>query len=475
MHRLLSLVAAGAVVVLAAPPAQAADGVPPGYRLTAAESLATGVAHHTYVRTGPAEVVNVAVVRKGAPVSLRVVNAPRSAAGPSVWRPSSLCAAVHCIAAVNGDFFDTHTGEVIGGVVSRGRPIRSPNARHHQLTFGPHGAISAGVATWRTTLVPTDLRPIDVHATNVAGLPGITLYTPTYGPDTPRRTGVTEVSGVIESPRGPLRMGQTVVVRLTGARHDAGGTAIPRDGLVLSGRGAGGRTLADLWQRASSGAVARRVLLRSESDPAAVESLGGAPVLVRHGRRWVASTGPNFVTGRHPRTAVGWTARGDVLLVTVDGRQQGWSEGMSLPELADLMIGLGAVEAMNLDGGGSTTFVDRGTVDNRPSDRLVSRSGRQQVVHVPGGWDRVLGNVERPVGNVLAIVPLNAPPNPTDPLAGLSLGATVPVVAGLDPGSNPTLALPALVNEHAGIPALVVVAFGLLVTTGAATVALARR
>jgi exopolysaccharide biosynthesis protein len=91
---------------------------------------------------------------------------------------------------------------------------------------------------------------------------------------------------------------------------------------------------------------------------------------------------------RHPRTAVGIAAGGRrVLLVAVDGRQRPWSDGMTLRELADLFLALGAPTAINLDGGGSTTLVVREPsgalrIANRPSDR----------------------EGERPVGNALAVV-----------------------------------------------------------------------
>ncbi len=76
---------------------------------------------------------------------------------------------------------------------------------------------------------------------------------------------------------------------------------------------------------------------------------------------------------RHPRTAVGVSADGTTLIVAVvDGRRAGWSVGMTLPELADLMIEQGAREAINLDGGGSSSFVyvgaDGKVLENKPSD-----------------------------------------------------------------------------------------------------------
>jgi hypothetical protein len=69
---------------------------------------------------------------------------------------------------------------------------------------------------------------------------------------------------------------------------------------------------------------------------------------------------------RHPRTGVG-LRDGTLVMVTVDGRQPGYSEGMTLAELASLFIELKCVEAMNLDGGGSTTMVVRDRVMNSPS------------------------------------------------------------------------------------------------------------
>lgn len=76
--------------------------------------------------------------------------------------------------------------------------------------------------------------------------------------------------------------------------------------------------------------------------------------------------GASFSTTRHPRSAIGRSADGKTMLVTVDGRQ-GISKGVSLPELSAIMKRLGAVDAINLDGGGSTTLSYRGSVINSPS------------------------------------------------------------------------------------------------------------
>lgn len=88
------------------------------------------------------------------------------------------------------------------------------------------------------------------------------------------------------------------------------------------------------------------------------------------------ATPPAADAVRHPRSAVGLTADGKTLiLVAVDGRRDGWSRGVTLGELASLMKDLGASDAINLDGGGSTSLVVKDAVTgayavaNRPSER----------------------------------------------------------------------------------------------------------
>jgi exopolysaccharide biosynthesis protein len=90
-----------------------------------------------------------------------------------------------------------------------------------------------------------------------------------------------------------------------------------------------------------------------------------------------------FAPVRHPRTIVGVASRGRrILLITVDGRQPGYSVGTTNRESARLALELGATEAINLDGGGSTTMVvargsagsTRFVVVNRPSDPQGERA-----------------------------------------------------------------------------------------------------
>ena len=92
----------------------------------------------------------------------------------------------------------------------------------------------------------------------------------------------------------------------------------------------------------------------------------------------------NFAWGeiRQPRTIVGTDASGRLLLVTVDGRGPGISEGLTLVEEASLMRDLGARQAMNLDGGGSTALAVNGALVNHPSDATGERADGDALVIV---------------------------------------------------------------------------------------------
>ena len=109
------------------------------------------------------------------------------------------------------------------------------------------------------------------------------------------------------------------------------------------------------------------------------QMVGGGPVLVQGARMVVDSMAvvegilESFLTTRHPRSAVGWNAdQSKVWLVVVDGRQE-HSVGMSLHELSQFFINLGATEALNLDGGGSSAIIAEGKVLNSPSDATGER------------------------------------------------------------------------------------------------------
>ena len=111
-----------------------------------------------------------------------------------------------------------------------------------------------------------------------------------------------------------------------------------------------------------------------EAHGAAQQAVGGSVVLVKDGADVTASASGSYNTDRHSRTMVGVTSDGKVVMAVVDGRQEPFSCGGTMHELAQIMLEQGCVMAINLDGGGSTTFAARQEgenavkVVNRPSD-----------------------------------------------------------------------------------------------------------
>jgi hypothetical protein len=155
-----------------------------------------------------------------------------------------------------------------------------------------------------------------------------------------------------------LSSGQTAIVAnvsapeatLQGLRRLRNGDTVSLNTRVIS------RSSGERWPRDLSGALpAGGTLLRGGQIPALGEWTGEA-----------FSSGQ--FTGRHPRTAIGRTPDGEVLLVTIDGRRSGWSVGMTGRELAVTLSRMGARDAVNLDGGGSSTMTTGGRIVNRPSE-----------------------------------------------------------------------------------------------------------
>lgn len=101
-------------------------------------------------------------------------------------------------------------------------------------------------------------------------------------------------------------------------------------------------------------------------DSGAYQGVSFVPQLISD---WEAVEIPSkWQNTKQPRTVVGQYPNGDLIFIVVDGRQSDWSDGITLEEMQILLLELGVMEAYNLDGGGSSTFVFDGEVLNKPSD-----------------------------------------------------------------------------------------------------------
>ena len=429
---LATLLAAGGTQLVPVP-ARGANG----FELASARMLAPGVEYRRLVRSQDPVVAHVVVVKQTASVRLRAVlsNDRVGAPPPISERTSEMCRRVGCIAAVNGDFSVPDKGEPVGGVVHAGRLLRSPAPAHDQLAVSASGGLTAGALRWSGRLVPLDLGPVTVDGLNSQpSANGVILYTPAYGSSTPETSSSTEI--VLRSLELPLppALGQAGLVELVSIHDGTGRIPIPPDGAVLAAQGSGANLLRALWERSKASLLGPRALFQLEMSPPILESIGGSPILLRAGRA-LEIDGSDLVTSRHPRTLVGWN-RAESFLVAVDGRQPGYSVGLTLREAADLLARLGATEGINLDGGGSTTLAIGGTVVNRPSDRLVLRAGREEIVAQPGPNDTVVGPVERPVSDALVVV-TTSPLSVLEDLLGPDLLSPPPGLRAPGSGDDP--------------------------------------
>ena len=203
---------------------------------------------------------------------------------------------------------------------------------------------------------------------------GFVLYTPRFGPATPEDVAGTDVVlAGLALPLTPTGTHQAVVLEV---RPAAGGIPIAPDTVVLNGP-AGSQL--DALKPGDPLPLTFSITPGWESVR---EAVGGREFIVRDGATSI-SPRPALADELHPRTALGITVAGDLVVASVDGRQPGYSTGVDLEELAELLLSRGVVQALNMDGGGSTTVAVRlpgdpeVSVVNRPSDgneRAVANS-----------------------------------------------------------------------------------------------------
>ncbi len=374
-----------------------------GYRVEAVRSVARDITSYRLSGGSPSQRIWVTVASGKATERLRIGVSRNRIAGKEPRRETTarMCRRQDCLVAVNGDFYG-RLGWPRGAIIRNRQPVVSQSYNRPHLVVSKDGSLRFGKPDLGSRLIvryppppaatqqdllkdvgsllgDADAEPANgndervkraVSGVNVRrGKNDIVLYTRWIGKRTGTNSSGLDVVFEIVKPSGPVKIGRKTVLRAVKRVND-GNAKIPKDGVVLSARGKGAEKLRTIWKDTRSGKARRRIWLRFRTDPAITQATAGRPILIRNGDLVQPPDG-YFARARLPRTVVGWTAAGDVLFVTIDGRRPG-AAGMSLQQAARLMKHLGARNAINLDGGGSTTFVIRGKVRNRPSSGLRS-------------------------------------------------------------------------------------------------------
>ena len=281
---------------------------------------------------------------------------------------------------VNADFFlYAPPGVPTGAHISGGRLVTGPAGR-------PAFAVLPDGRAWIGTLAVLGAArsaqdSLSIVAWNRLSNDGLAWFDRSYGATIDTLTGSVRV--VVSGAEGLVQSVDTAVVS----------TRIPSSGGVLV-LGPGASTAVRQRFLLSARARGRFAVSVSTTPVSPREAVGGFPVLARDSMEvpGLDSAGAaTFAPVRHPRTMIGIAARGRRLLfVTIDGRQPGYSAGTTNRETARIALALGATEAINLDGGGSTTMVVA---------RARGDSTTFEVVNKPSDPQG-----ERPVGNALVIV-----------------------------------------------------------------------
>jgi hypothetical protein len=280
------------------------------------------------------------------------------------------------IAAVNADFFQAD-GMPVGAQVMDGELLKNPVKRSVFGITRDRVPFIDIVQLDAYLLTPTRVQYEINYINGARNKDNLVIYTPFMGSESPANRWGTELTALYIDNPVINDMFRLVIVEKSGLLGPLQKrTVIPENGVVLSAHGKAKRFVDRHIEEKDTLSII--FTLPPVKEP--VQTLvGGIPRIIRDGQISIEHIEEflyeDFRTTRHPRTAVGFNKAKDTLyIMTVDGRQPRHSVGMSLDELAEYMSALGAYQAVNLDGGGSTTMVLRGKVANKPSDTTGERA-----------------------------------------------------------------------------------------------------
>ncbi len=276
------------------------------------------------------------------------------------------------LAGLNGDFFNMSNGVPVGMTIKDGRLITSESMSAPSVGFYADGRATIGRAGLNIRATGQYMGTIgSIHLNKaVTTASGVMLYTRDYGNDFTNKASIPTHNVVLLVDSDELYMNGTVQAVVEDVREATGPTFIPEGRLLLT-IASNSNYPGTLTNFLSLDRGDQITLTFEAANPEwndVAYAVGGGEKLITAGRN-VAPANAEI----HPRTAVGIRADGSVVFYTVDGRIADHSKGTTLSQLANRLLELGCVEAVNMDGGGSTAVhsiypgEDVLTTVNRPS------------------------------------------------------------------------------------------------------------
>ncbi len=276
------------------------------------------------------------------------------------------------IGATNGDFFDMTTikGLTYGTSIINGE-IRTAVKSSTILGITESGTCFIDTLNMDGSVVYKD-KEIPINSVNrLKWGDQAVLYTPAFGKTTQNTVNGTDI--ILRGVELPIKANKVYTGIVDRIAPDSKNTEIPSDGVVIS---LNGKALKEFIGAGTGTELSFSIKL---DKPELKFAVSGAPRLLENGEPSPKIAERADALSRNPRTAVG-IKDNKLYLFTVDGRQPGYSDGMTLYEMAELLLSHGVKDAINLDGGGSTAMVARkqgeasATLVNNPSD------GRERYV-----------------------------------------------------------------------------------------------
>ncbi|MDQ0914904.1 phosphodiester glycosidase family protein [Paenibacillus sp. V4I5] len=323
------------------------------------------------------------------------------------------------IAGINGDFYDLSnhgTGVPNGLFMGEGKILNTPDINNAVFVMNEDGTTKIGPTPKLTrTVTIGGVTSTITHINRYRADNQLVLYTNDYADSTKTTSLGDEV--ILDIVEGDVRSGQTMRLKVAEFRKDQGNSPLSPGKIVLSAHGAA-RSIIEGLQAGDE--VTAAFELASGWGGAKVAMSG--IMMIRDGVL-LDNVQPS---GVHPRTAIGTKADGKIVMMEVDGRAPSFSEGVETSELGQMMQNLGVTNAINLDGGGSSTFVAR--LPGESTFKMLNRGS--------DGGERATGNSlllvnKAPEGSAAKLV---VKPNLERVLAGSKIQLSV---AAVDAAGHP--------------------------------------
>lgn len=276
------------------------------------------------------------------------------------------------LGSTNADFFSLQTGVPMSNAIANGEILTKDNSGQDGIGVLSDGTAFISYFSISSVLSREDGSEINIHNINKYRQPySIYLMTSKFSSETHNTTeGIDVILGDVE---GEMRLGSQITAKVEAVNEESTSVPIPEDKIIIT---IDKNAPSEYYDAIASLAVDEEITISftAEGDERwndvvfGMGSVGGR--LLSGGE-----INPNLEQGAAPRTAIGTKNDGSIVLYTIDGRQSGYSYGVQLKTLAARMKELGCTDAINLDGGGSTSISiqfpgdEQASLVNKPSDK----------------------------------------------------------------------------------------------------------